>query len=677
MLGENYGEDTGRPRRLALTVGWGMLLAAWAAAGVAACSGESFGGCEATRTCALPDGGAAGEAGALGAAGSGARADGDAGAASGGAAGMPSEMPPPEAKPCDGECSAEACCDGVCVDLDSALEHCGRCGHACSLPNAQAVCDAGECRVSACSKGQLDCNEEAADGCESSDLGKPKAPSLLRPRIGAFTGSLHARTAIDSLKPHFAWQPVAPAGCGKVSYQLQVDAECELGHHQDCAFESPEIDLAGLEQPEFTPEEDLPVEETRVPLGTRYYWRVRACDELERCSDWSDVRYVEVGRLREDITGDGYADIVAVSNESDAYEIVIYPGAANFGRDASGAPEDVLPARSPDELRVFGRIPAPPYPQPRFLGDLNGDGFNDFGVDGPTSSESGEDEQTFYLYLGGRDPAVDIDLVELVTSRVGSSNLYSAGDFDADGFADVILTSAGYGTISRPLFYRGSADFGSDSLPTEELTAPFGYSEELYGQTWAAGDFNGDGRVDLALTLSADEKVQLLYGATEREFQQDAELDYIDCAPSRLEAFDVDADGRDELAASCSGKDLIVYMDTGDGMQPSTFSGSSSGYDFAAGDIDADGYADLLMADARALPGSGILAQEAAFVETVAPPMVPSSSSVALADHDGDGWLDLVVGGAWYHGDGSFQPSQRASLMLPGGDELYPYSLAH
>jgi len=67
-----------------------------------------------------------------------------------------------------------SCCANACVDVDTALEHCGGCGVNC---NAQVVhaegvfCAAGGCDYGQCETGYLDCNGERSDGCElASDL---------------------------------------------------------------------------------------------------------------------------------------------------------------------------------------------------------------------------------------------------------------------------------------------------------------------------------------------------------------------------------------------------------------------------------------------------------------------------------------------------------------------------
>jgi hypothetical protein len=67
----------------------------------------------------------------------------------------------------DASCSdGTSPCEGRCVDLSSDPQHCGTCAARCVRPNATAACTMGECRLVRCQDGWMDCNRVAADGCE-------------------------------------------------------------------------------------------------------------------------------------------------------------------------------------------------------------------------------------------------------------------------------------------------------------------------------------------------------------------------------------------------------------------------------------------------------------------------------------------------------------------------------
>jgi len=56
--------------------------------------------------------------------------------------------------------------NGCEVNLGTSTAHCGACGAACQYPNAAAVCMGGTCQRGDCATGFADCNGTADDGCE-------------------------------------------------------------------------------------------------------------------------------------------------------------------------------------------------------------------------------------------------------------------------------------------------------------------------------------------------------------------------------------------------------------------------------------------------------------------------------------------------------------------------------
>ncbi len=72
---------------------------------------------------------------------------------------------------CDG---ADNDCDGRTdedTDLATDALHCGRCGNACTTPNAAPACSDGRCRIARCDAGWVDANRTADDGCEAACVG--------------------------------------------------------------------------------------------------------------------------------------------------------------------------------------------------------------------------------------------------------------------------------------------------------------------------------------------------------------------------------------------------------------------------------------------------------------------------------------------------------------------------
>jgi hypothetical protein len=71
-----------------------------------------------------------------------------------------------------GQCPAGlANCDGdpatVCeTDVTTSIDHCGACGFACDIANAQVACEGASCVFIACKAGFFDLNRDLGDGCE-------------------------------------------------------------------------------------------------------------------------------------------------------------------------------------------------------------------------------------------------------------------------------------------------------------------------------------------------------------------------------------------------------------------------------------------------------------------------------------------------------------------------------
>ncbi len=66
--------------------------------------------------------------------------------------------------------TGQSCCGGACVDPQSNTAHCGRCAARCVAPNATPACMNGSCAVGACTGTFSNCDDDPANGCETSTL---------------------------------------------------------------------------------------------------------------------------------------------------------------------------------------------------------------------------------------------------------------------------------------------------------------------------------------------------------------------------------------------------------------------------------------------------------------------------------------------------------------------------
>ncbi len=64
-------------------------------------------------------------------------------------------------------------CGAACVNTTTSVAHCGGCGMMCSLANATAGCAASACTVASCNTGFVNCDGMAANGCEVNTATSP------------------------------------------------------------------------------------------------------------------------------------------------------------------------------------------------------------------------------------------------------------------------------------------------------------------------------------------------------------------------------------------------------------------------------------------------------------------------------------------------------------------------
>ena len=473
---------------------------------------------------------------------------------------------------------------------------------------------------------------------------------------GAYTGSLHAPAAIATLRPTFTWTEVTPT-CGALSYQFQADDSCIPGALDTCTFPSPEVDTTAIRTTSYAPPADLKVA-TAAPVGGFYAWRVRACDASARCGSWSEVRYLHVGRVREDVNGDGYGDLLALSNRG----IEVYLGAAQF--DVS-TPNFAIPYAS------YGDIPT-------FSGDVNGDGYGDFFGATIYVPSSG---QVPTIYFGG--PTVTNPATVLLTKTAGGASTVmqtqSAGDMNGDGFADLIV-QWDY-TVTTPqtelrIFFGGTA-----IATTPDLSIPGPYSNAFTLQSSGrVGDVNGDGFEDIALAAfdgpSKTGVVRFFAGGAHVTVSAGASVSTM-AGTSLIQAVgDVDRDGLDDALIISSGASYALYR--GAPILPTTaattWTDATTSSAFGGFDIDRDGFSDFVIGTTTNAP---IVYRGGPAAPTAIPnglSRLSGSTTVAVSDHDGDGRPDFVgVDGAatdagiqWAGSDGTTDP-RTFTVRLPSG----------
>jgi len=204
----------------------------------------------------------------------------------------------------------------------------------------------------------------------------------------------------------------------------------------------------------------------------------------------------------------------------------------------------------------------------------------------------------------------------------------------------------------------------------------------------AVGDFDGDGKLDLAVANSGDNTVSVLRGRGDGTFAP-AITYTVGASPEYVVARDVNGDGKPDLVAANSGDNtLSVLLNHGDGtFAPAvSYAAAANPQVLAAADVNGDGKPDLAVANFGPTGGHTVSVLlnrgDGTFGAAVSYDAGPGPRSVAAADLTGNGKTDLVVASNTSgditvlrgRGDGTFAPpvaydsgSAQPSIVALGG----------
>jgi hypothetical protein len=269
-------------------------------------------------------------------------------------------------------------------------------------------------------------------------------------------------------------------------------------------------------------------------------------------------------------------------------------------------------------------------------------------------------------------------------SQQGFAVCASAGDVNGDGRQDIIVGGPGYSTNELVRVFSGAS-----GAILYDLTGSFPNIDFGSG-TAGLGDLNGDGRSEFAiaaaeesLTLAAQGVIRVysgIDGSVLYTFMGDANPDRL--GTSMEPAGDVDADGKMDLIAGFPGSGLVgqyaggarVYSGA-TGAVLWTFYGAQHHAGFGlsvngAGDVDADGHADVIVGAWNGFL-TGLIPRGYAIVYSGATgaPLYSlegdsyddrfGSSVAGLGDVNGDGHADFAVGAEDDDNNGSNSGSVR------------------
>lgn len=313
------------------------------------------------------------------------------------------------------------------------------------------------------------------------------------------------------------------------------------------------------------------------------------------------------------------------------------------------------------------------------LADLNGDGRLDLVVANAESGDVtvllGDGKGAFVAAAGSPFPAGK------------SPNDIAIADFDGDGKPDLAFANhdTPYVTV---LIGDGRGTFRP--APASPVTV----QSRPHPHGIAAADFDGDGHVDFAVESWANDQVEVVFGIGGGRFRTPGRLFGVGKMPyQKLRAGDVNGDGAtDIVTTNFEGGNVTVLLGDGKGgfrdAPGSPFPAGAAPFSVALADVDKDGHLDLVVANfsghggdrsrdaVNVLLGDG----RGGFRPMKGSPFMTGANPtrVAAGDVNGDGWPDVVTGNM-SGGDvtvllGDGKGSLRLGVSRPAGKE--PYGVA-